>query len=90
MLPAKARIRPMLFGRSPGRSRRNFPSDSRRTRGEGRNGSSFSPTPTGPAPGPPPPWGVENVLWTLKCITSKPASPGLKRPRMAFRFAPSM
>ena len=35
--------------------------------------ASVSPTPTGPAPGPPPPCGVEKVLWTLKCMTSKPA-----------------
>jgi hypothetical protein len=26
----------------------------------------------------------------LKCITSKPAAPGLNRPRIAFMFAPSM
>jgi hypothetical protein len=63
---------------------------SRSTRGIGRNGSSVSPTPTGPAPGPPPPCGVLNVLCTLKCMTSKPASPGLKWPMIAFRFAPSM
>ena len=50
----------------------------RRARRGARAGTarSFSPTPTGPAPGPPPPCGVENVLWTLKCITSKPAAPG--------------
>ncbi len=33
-------------------------------------------TPTGPAPGPPPPCGVEKVLCKLKCMTSKPRSPG--------------
>ena len=47
-------------------------------------------TATGPAPGPPPPCGVENVLCVLKCMTSKPAWPGLNLPRMAFMFAPSM
>src|SRR5207247_676797 len=55
-----------------------------------RYGTNVSPTPTGPAPGPPPPCGVEKVLWTLKCMTSKPASPGLNRPRIALRFAPSI
>ena len=90
MLPTNERIRPIEVGRSPTRSRRNVPSSSRTTRGAGRKGSSFSPTATGPAPGPPPPCGVENVLCVLMCITSKPASPGLNRPRIAFRFAPSM
>ncbi len=63
----------MLVGRSPARSRRKVPSGSRRTSGSGRNGARWDRTPTGPAPGPPPPCGVENVLWTLKCMTSKPA-----------------
>ena len=72
MLPTKLRKRPIELGRSSGRSSRNVPSSWGSTRGVGRYGSSRSPTPTGPAPGPPPPWGVLNVLWTLKCITSKP------------------
>ena len=36
MLPTKLRSRPIEVGRSPGRSRRNAPSSSRRTRGVGQ------------------------------------------------------
>ncbi len=90
MLPTNDRIRPMDVGRSPVASRRYVPSSARSTRGAGRKGTSAARTPTGPAPGPPPPCGVLNVLCVLKCMTSKPASPGLNRPRIAFRFAPSM
>ncbi len=90
MLPKKLRTRPMDVGRSPARSSRKVPSASRRTRGAGRYGSSTRRTPTGPEPGPPPPWGVLNVLWVLKCMTSNPAAPGRNRPMIALRFAPSM
>lgn len=33
-------------------------------------------TPMGPMPGPPPPWGMQKVLWRLRCETSDPKSPG--------------
>src|SRR3954454_13008835 len=55
----------------------------------GRNGARWAPTATGPTPGPPPPWGMQNVLWRLRCETSAPNWPGLARPTRALRLAPS-
>ncbi len=72
MLPTKERSRPIDVGRSPGRSRRKSPSSARGAPAAPAGTGRASPTPTGPAPGPPPPCGVQNVLWTLKCMTSKP------------------
>src|SRR5688572_21473338 len=55
----------------------------------GRNGARCALTATGPTPGPPPPWGMQNVLWRLRCDTSAPNSPGFAVPTNALRFAPS-
>ena len=46
-------------------------------------------TATGPTPGPPPPWGMQNVLWRLRWLTSAPKRPGLASPTRALRLAPS-
>src|SRR4051812_44191649 len=55
----------------------------------GRYGARWAPTATGPTPGPPPPWGMQNVLWRLRCDTSAPNWPGLATPTRALRLAPS-
>ena len=56
----------------------------------GKKGAKCAATPIGPIPGPPPPWGIQNVLCKLICITSAPNFPGLHNPTNAFKFAPSM
>ena len=56
---------------------------------KGANGASAADSTTGPEPGPPPPCGVEKVLCRLMCIASMPRSPGLTRPAMALKLAPS-
>src|SRR3712207_8434293 len=55
----------------------------------GRNGTRCSRTPIGPTPGPPPPCGMQKVLCRLRWLTSEPNRPGLARPTMALRLAPS-
>ncbi len=60
-----------------------------RTTGVGRKSTRCAATPTGPAPAPPPPCGIENVLCRLRCMRSKPMSPGRVLPISAFAFAPS-
>src|SRR3954447_23225245 len=55
----------------------------------GRNGARWDRTATGPTPGPPPPWGMQNVLWRLRWLTSAPNRPGWATPTRALRFAPS-
>src|SRR3954452_21464082 len=55
----------------------------------GRNGARCDHTPMGPTPGPPPPWGMQNVLWRLRWLTSEPNRPGCASPTSALRLAPS-
>src|ERR671910_1177429 len=55
----------------------------------GRNGARWARAATGPTPGPPPPWGMQNVLWRLRWLTSPPNQPGRATPTSALRLAPS-
>src|SRR5450631_3398336 len=97
-LDQKERIEPIASGRSKS-SQNDLPSEDSQpsepadslqtTTGDGRNGTSAWATPTGPAPAPPPPCGIENVLCRLRCMRSKPMSPGRELPISALAFAPS-